>query len=990
MKKFNKQINFDFSDSQFEDNKEDERNRLRQGNIYHFNKDINNLSLDAEELDRVDDFKSLKIPLDSYEKKEGSNYGIEFNEAVHKTDNVILPHQKAAAEIFLKSLRGFGLLADVVGSGKTYEAGVVLSELSARGKVKSLLIIVPDHLIKTWKDVLENKFGMGKDSIYISNGTLRNVNKDNFNRPLKPILISYDDFAGWDLSYADLLFDVIVVDEAHNLCKDDSKYSSSLYMLSKLMETKKKYGNNYCLLLSATPHTGDLDKMFNLWYFIRCKGGRPTDFKQSKNIEHTQEFLAEKKYYHEVVCKNSNTVMEFIKHVKISEIENREEYRELFKEYLRDVEGITYEQYNNLDISKDALLDAKIVYIDNFLNSEIQKKSDLKLKDKLFTTIANAYHNSVLRSIMVRQSKSAIKSSNRIISKNIYYYPNNKKHEDDIFVYDLSHNKIKIHLNDMYKYTANGISHSSFIDNPEYPDSRMTIQEYCNQYRPDGYEMREAIADLTIKILRENLCDDEDKISFSKRNILAFINEAIRTTDLNLKNFFKPYYYDPNDKSNFDHKFYDLFKIFDCHSNNKVVIFFDYETILTIPDYMEKFKNKLINSPYKDRVVFSKNLNNENIQEIYDNNENLILVCEDETLTEGINLQTGNVVVNFSITPDPVAMNQRIGRLDRLGQANAIYIYSLADINKLEGVGLAYLSSIGIMNSSNDDATIISGSSNEKMIAIHCPVCERVKMIQKEKYELFLKNPDIDKQIRAGILCGCKNSVEIKYKGSNYTLMKDFNLNNSKCDNCGSVFYRTTKNDSDSDSKSSGSRFCFANVKDKMILESAIGNSYEYYCSKLCAMRHCKTFKSQNPNCKVLERIQQNMNITDIMSFDYCGSCDNPCDPKCRPYDDGLNMIGIKESCLNCANKEPCGPINGKKYIEPHVLTFNKDWVAKCPYCHTGYLKPVVNSTFDKFIRSSWRFNGDNGESFVSMMLDELERVIDIKTILERDEDSNE
>ena len=36
------------------------------------------------------------------------------------------------------------------------------------------------------------------------------------------------------------------------------------------MATKKKANSTYCVLLSATPHSGNLEKMFRLWYFIRC------------------------------------------------------------------------------------------------------------------------------------------------------------------------------------------------------------------------------------------------------------------------------------------------------------------------------------------------------------------------------------------------------------------------------------------------------------------------------------------------------------------------------------------------------------------------------------------------------------------------------------------------------------------------------------------------------------------------------------------------
>ena len=134
---------------------------------YPYTKKIAEMEKDVESLDRFDDFSSLKIHVSNYKKKEGDVYGIERT-SFHPTNEVIFKHQKDAATLFLRDLRGFGLLADVVGSGKTYEAGLVLSELSARNKLQSLLLVVPENVIDYWKEVLEIKFGMGKGVIKLA------------------------------------------------------------------------------------------------------------------------------------------------------------------------------------------------------------------------------------------------------------------------------------------------------------------------------------------------------------------------------------------------------------------------------------------------------------------------------------------------------------------------------------------------------------------------------------------------------------------------------------------------------------------------------------------------------------------------------------------------------------------------------------------------------------------------------------------------------
>ena len=50
------------------------------------------------------------------------------------------------------------LIADDVGTGKTIEAGLVLSELLSRGKVRRVLIVVPANLREQWRDALDHFF----------------------------------------------------------------------------------------------------------------------------------------------------------------------------------------------------------------------------------------------------------------------------------------------------------------------------------------------------------------------------------------------------------------------------------------------------------------------------------------------------------------------------------------------------------------------------------------------------------------------------------------------------------------------------------------------------------------------------------------------------------------------------------------------------------------------------------------------------------------
>jgi SNF2 family DNA or RNA helicase len=70
-----------------------------------------------------------------------------------------LPHQlRVAQQVLHAPMGGRAILADEVGLGKTIEAGIILSELAARGLARRVLILVPASLATQWQEEMVNKF----------------------------------------------------------------------------------------------------------------------------------------------------------------------------------------------------------------------------------------------------------------------------------------------------------------------------------------------------------------------------------------------------------------------------------------------------------------------------------------------------------------------------------------------------------------------------------------------------------------------------------------------------------------------------------------------------------------------------------------------------------------------------------------------------------------------------------------------------------------
>lgn len=909
------------------------------GDIHAFDSKMAEMTKCIEELDRYDDFATLKIAPEIYEKQEGEDYGIKKSH-VHKSVNsrqVILKHQQLAAAQFLKELRGFGLLADVVGSGKTFEACTVLSELAVRGKMRSLLLVVPSQVYDNWVDVLENKFGLGKDVLMSVTspdfGECETINPGGFIRPKRPVIVKAEDFAEWrESAIKDVLFDVVVVDEAHHLCSEEGRYAKAMKLLSLMMVTKKKANSTYCILLSATPHSGNLDKMFRLWYFIRCKGGNPDDFDEKDDKDRTLEYAKEKNYYKQNVCRGANTVAEFITAVKRFEIDNN--YSEEFNAYLKE-KG---EDKNFADYTQGE----KQVLRESFL------KDNGQIRSEILKRVASAYHNGVLRTIMIRQPNELSKT--RFVF-NRYFFPI-KQNVGRVIDVKISKNKtVKVdlqHLND---------DKAVILD-----DKTCSLKDYVEL--TDKQFSQERYAELLIPQILGATGSFGDKDIFDKKNSLRYYwQQFARKSAGDSDNVFR---FVPADGDSFEYKLVELKSVLRQHKDERALIFFDYDLPKTSQGFRqwEKVEAELLkDQEFASRVIVGKEDDKQRAITEFAKKDDAVLVVEDSAFTEGVNLQDSRIIINFQVTPDPLSMDQRIGRIFRLGQASDVEIYSFADMNKLEGFALAYFNTIGLLVSNSGDATIIAGSNNERMVALRCPACGKVVLYSKDEYETRKKK---------GLLyCFAKKQcIQDDPQG---TLMEEINVYEFQCGTCGTLFGRSV---------GEGGYKCISKTDSDRGTMCNSGNKgdRDYYCSKLCSMLHCSRFANEmKDKCAVINAYRYNPNLSAVELTNICANCKYKasCPAKCRYGTD-------KESIAQCSVCEysECVP-------KPHIISFDEKWVARCPKCESegnkGYLHPVVARTFAAYIRAAWDFKHDNGESFCYNLEKEADKVADIREMLSMD-----
>ncbi|MCY7990737.1 DISARM system SNF2-like helicase DrmD [Bacillus haynesii] len=161
------------------------------------------------------------------------------------------------------------LIADDVGLGKTIEAGLVIQELLVRHRARTVLIVCPASLQLKWQTEMQEKFGLEfriVDTEYVKR--LRRERGIHVNPWTSfPRLISSMDWMknGEGLRLLkDTLppqityprkFDILIVDEAHNIAPTASSNYALESQRTRLIRTISPHFNHR-LFLSATPHNG--------------------------------------------------------------------------------------------------------------------------------------------------------------------------------------------------------------------------------------------------------------------------------------------------------------------------------------------------------------------------------------------------------------------------------------------------------------------------------------------------------------------------------------------------------------------------------------------------------------------------------------------------------------------------------------------------------------------------------------------------------------
>lgn len=242
-------------------------------------------------------------------------------------------------------------IADEVGVGKTFETGIILSELLYSGRIdlrKRILIICPNMLCKKWQEVLNMFFGLSS--------TIIKDMKESSNISI----ISFDSISNCK-NIEEVELGVLIIDEAHNV--SNARHE-------KIMKIREE--SQYTILLSATPLSGrdkDLNKQIELLF--------------GKNNINENDFTFEIES-----CYFNRTLKEEMRKEKVKwHINNILIQNDRLKDYIKICEKIfngrnTLKKFVGVNMIGSSVEAAK-KYFDGFLNLEHSDIKKLLLESKL-------------------------------------------------------------------------------------------------------------------------------------------------------------------------------------------------------------------------------------------------------------------------------------------------------------------------------------------------------------------------------------------------------------------------------------------------------------------------------------------------------------------------------------------------------------------------------------------------------------------------------
>ena len=210
---------------------------------------------------------SLAVTARRYEIEQLTNDLVSLGES--RVD--IKPHQVSVVHRVITNYPHRFLLCDEVGLGKTIEAGLILKELRARGTAVRCLVVVPPNLVGQWQFELKSKFNetfsvINRDTVkYLRAQGMAGNPFDVYDSAI--VSSSWITGKEWARFAAEVSWDMVIVDEAHHArvrISGRRREETRLYKVVRELASPDAFSKRAALFLTATPMQLESRELYSL------------------------------------------------------------------------------------------------------------------------------------------------------------------------------------------------------------------------------------------------------------------------------------------------------------------------------------------------------------------------------------------------------------------------------------------------------------------------------------------------------------------------------------------------------------------------------------------------------------------------------------------------------------------------------------------------------------------------------------------------------
>ncbi|MFX0074891.1 MAG: SNF2-related protein [Candidatus Hermodarchaeota archaeon] len=567
----------------------------------------------------------------------------------------LMPHQINVAHRLSEEYFPRILLADEVGLGKTIEAGIYIKEMMARNLAERILIVVPATLVKQWQFEMQNKFNIeftmydGKKVKELKkNGTYKSANKLQNPFYYDNLIICSLQFAR-NRRYIDLLsqisWDIVIFDESHHLRRYLINATTGNYRETLNYELARHLSltTESLLLLSATPLQLHSFELYSLIELIQREA-----FDNFSDFEHFRKNMP----FINLLISNIN---------QIDKLNNFEVKN-------------TIKLLKNLKHVKKSKTDDEIL--------EQLKNDDFKLK-----LLKKIEKDHTLSQFLIRNRKKNVFSKEFLNEREVKtILVNPTKQELDLYkeirlylakIYNIATNKENIGIGFIITTLQKLLTSSKYaflkslerrIEQIERQKSFFTEISVLKEEDPEYYELE----------LEDEYIDSEITFNGGIESDIDKEKEQATLDILNQEKILRDFYAKLS-AIPYDSKCQKLVELVEQiylqNPKEKILIFTQFvDTLLYLKELLSNQEEDYFVETFYGGL---DKLEKDEAVERFRTNDKLAILISTEIGGEGRNFQFARVLINYDLPWNPMKLEQRIGRLDRIGQkSKKIYIYN--------------------------------------------------------------------------------------------------------------------------------------------------------------------------------------------------------------------------------------------------------------------------------------------------------------------------